>query len=110
MDFSQEDRAELLESAEMSLNRLNRLVENLLDLSRLQAGALTLELRATTLEEVLPAALESLDLPSAEAPAVDVQNLETVPALQADPLCSNGCWRTWSATRSATPPHTVRCW
>lgn len=110
VDFSQEDRAELLESAEMSLNRLNRLVENLLDLSRLQAGALTLELRATTLEEVLPAALESLDLPSAEAPAVDVQNLETVPALQADPLCSNGCWRTWSATRSATPPHTVRCW
>lgn len=110
VDFSQEDRAELLESAEMSLNRLNRLVENLLDLSRLQAGALTLELRATTLEEVLPAALESLDLPSAEAPAVDVQNLETVPALQADPLCSNGCWRTWSATRSATPPQTVRCW
>ena len=37
--------------------RLNRLVENLLDLSRLQAGALTLNLRATTLEEVLPAAL-----------------------------------------------------
>lgn len=85
VDFSEEDRAELLESAEMSLNRLNRLVENLLDLSRLQAGALSLELRATTLEEVLPAALESLDLPSADTPAIDVQNLETVPALRADP-------------------------
>ncbi|MFD7782169.1 ATP-binding protein [Streptomyces nojiriensis] len=85
VDFSAEDRAELLESAEMSLHRLNRLVENLLDLSRLQAGALTLELRATALEEVLPAALESLDLPSPDSPAVDVRNLETVPALQADP-------------------------
>ncbi|MFK0259313.1 ATP-binding protein [Streptomyces sp. NPDC090445] len=85
VDFSEEDRAELLESAEMSLNRLNRLVENLLELSRLQAGALTLELRATTLEEVLPAALESLGLLSAGRPAVHVQNLETVPALRADP-------------------------
>ncbi|MFF7498252.1 ATP-binding protein [Streptomyces lavendulae] len=85
VDFSEEDRAELLESAEMSLNRLNRLVENLLDLSRLQAGALSLELRATTPEEVLPAALESLDLPSADTPRIDLQNLETVPALQADP-------------------------
>ncbi|ATZ23015.1 Sensor protein KdpD [Streptomyces lavendulae subsp. lavendulae] len=85
VDFSEEDRAELLESAEMSLNRLNRLVENLLDLSRLQAGALSLELRATTPEEVLPPALESLDLPSADTPRIDLQNLETVPALQADP-------------------------
>ncbi|WP_438318941.1 ATP-binding protein [Streptomyces sp. HUAS TT3] len=83
VDFSEEDRAELLESAELSLNRLNRLVENLLDLSRLQAGALTLELRATTLEEVLPAALESLE--PADGPGIDVQSLETVPALQADP-------------------------
>nr|WSX48556.1 DUF4118 domain-containing protein [Streptomyces sp. NBC_00974] len=85
IEFSAEDRAELLASAEVSLNRLNRLVENLLDLSRLQAGALALDLRATTLEEVLPAALDSLDLTPDGGPAVDVQNLESVPALQADP-------------------------
>ncbi|WP_051859134.1 sensor histidine kinase [Streptomyces xanthophaeus] len=85
VEFSAEDRAELLASAEVSLNRLNRLVENLLDLSRLQAGALTLDLRATTLEEVLPAALDSLDLTPGSGPAVDVQNLESVPALHADP-------------------------
>ncbi|MCX4695855.1 ATP-binding protein [Streptomyces sp. NBC_01408] len=85
IEFSAEDRAELLASAEVSLNRLNRLVENLLDLSRLQAGALTLDLRATTLEEVLPAALDSLDLAPEGGPAIDVQNLESVPALQADP-------------------------
>lgn len=85
MEFSAEDRSELLDSAEVSLNRLNRLVENLLDLSRLQAGALTLDLRATTLEEVLPVALDSLDLSPGQGPAIDVQNLEAVPALLADP-------------------------
>lgn len=85
VDFSAEDRAELLGSAEVSLNRLNRLVENLLDLSRLQAGALTLDLRATTLEEVLPAALDSLDPIPENRPAIDVQTLEAVPALLADP-------------------------
>ncbi|MFJ9942038.1 sensor histidine kinase [Streptomyces erythrochromogenes] len=85
VDFSAEDRAELLESAETSLHRLNRLVDNLLDLSRLQAGALALDLRPTSLEEVLPAALESLELAAAGVPGIEVQNLETVPALQADP-------------------------
>lgn len=57
VEFSDEDRDELLATADESMAKLNRLVENLLDLSRLQAGALTLNLRATTLEEVLPAAL-----------------------------------------------------
>ncbi|WP_330299826.1 sensor histidine kinase [Streptomyces sp. NBC_00503] len=85
VEFSAEDRAELLESAEVSLHRLNRLVENLLDLSRLQAGALTLDLRATTLEEVLPVALDSLELSPGHRPAIDVQTLEAVPALLADP-------------------------
>ncbi|MEV0115251.1 ATP-binding protein [Streptomyces sp. NPDC050844] len=59
VDFSAEDRDELLASAEESLAKLDRLVENLLDLSRLQAGALTLKTRATALEEVLPLALDS---------------------------------------------------
>ncbi|MFJ3636072.1 ATP-binding protein [Streptomyces sp. NPDC090112] len=85
VDFSAADRAELLESAETSLHRLNRLVDNLLDLSRLQAGALALDLRPTSLEEVLPAALESLEPAAAGVPGIEVQNLETVPALQADP-------------------------
>ena len=38
--FSDDDRDELLATAEESLDRLIRLVENLLDMSRLQAGAL----------------------------------------------------------------------
>ncbi|MFC4034280.1 ATP-binding protein [Streptomyces polygonati] len=79
--FSDEDRDELLATAEESLSRLNRLVDNLLDMSRLQAGALSLDLRATALEEVLPAALESLDATS----DVDAQGLEQAPAVRADP-------------------------
>ncbi|MEU3407806.1 ATP-binding protein [Streptomyces sp. NPDC006670] len=82
VEFSEEDRSELLATADESMARLNRLVENLLDMSRLQAGALKLDLRATHLMEVLPAALDGLP---ADAPAVDAQNLERAPAVLADP-------------------------
>ncbi|WP_405931426.1 ATP-binding protein [Streptomyces sp. NBC_00827] len=78
VEFSAEDRDELLATADESMARLNRLIENLLDLSRLQAGALTLNLRATALEEVLPAAL-------ADTPGVEVAGLEEIPAVRADP-------------------------
>src|SRR5258708_28622947 len=40
--FDEHDRDELLATADESLDRLVRLVENLLDMSRLQAGALGL--------------------------------------------------------------------
>ncbi|WP_443075145.1 ATP-binding protein [Streptomyces sp. NBC_01483] len=78
VDFSDEDRDELLATADESMAKLNRLVENLLDLSRLQAGVLTLNMRATALEEVLPAAL-------ADTSEVEVADLEEVPAVLADP-------------------------
>ncbi|MGW4728671.1 ATP-binding protein [Streptomyces shenzhenensis] len=76
--FSAEDRDELLAAAAESMAKLNRLVENLLDLSRLEAGALTLNLRATSLEEVLPMALG--DVPDAE-----VADVEGIPEVLADP-------------------------
>ncbi|MEU9394196.1 ATP-binding protein [Streptomyces sp. NPDC048324] len=78
VEFSTEDRDELLATADESMAKLNRLVENLLDLSRLEAGALTLNLRATSLEEVLPMAL-------ADVSDVDVVDLEEIPAVLADP-------------------------
>ncbi|MET9014056.1 ATP-binding protein [Streptomyces olivaceoviridis] len=78
IEFPPEDRDELLATADESMAKLNRLVENLLDLSRLEAGALTLDLRATSLEEVLPTAL-------ADVPDVDVVDLEEIPAVLADP-------------------------
>ncbi|HEX4790967.1 MAG TPA: ATP-binding protein, partial [Actinospica sp.] len=55
-----EDRAELLEIAEQSLKRLTNLVEDLLDMSRLQAGALKPRLVPLDAHEVLVAALESV--------------------------------------------------
>ncbi|MEV8526257.1 ATP-binding protein [Streptomyces sp. NPDC052000] len=82
VDFSDEDRDELLATADESMARLARLIDNLLDMSRLQAGALNLSLRATALEEVLPPALDSLP---PESPATDIQCLDTVPAVLADP-------------------------
>ncbi|MFF4603081.1 ATP-binding protein [Streptomyces sp. NPDC001339] len=86
VDFSPEDREELLATAEESLAKLSRLVDNLLDMSRLQAGALTLRLEPIALTEVLPTALDTLPGSPPRA-LVDVvtQGLETAPDVFADP-------------------------
>ncbi|MGW3206847.1 ATP-binding protein [Streptomyces sp. NPDC001135] len=78
VEFTPEDRDELLATADESMAKLNRLVENLLDLSRLEAGALTLNLRPTSLDEVLPMAL-------ADVPGVEAADVEKIPAVLADP-------------------------
>lgn len=54
------DHAELLEIADQSLARLTRLVEDLLDMSRLQAGALSPRLTPIDVRDILVPALESL--------------------------------------------------
>ncbi|MDY0816181.1 sensor histidine kinase KdpD [Kitasatospora purpeofusca] len=82
VEFSPEDQAELLATADESLVKLTRLVDNLLDMSRLQAGALTLHLAETHLDEILPRALDSLADPYAPVQPLD---LETVPPVLADP-------------------------
>ncbi|RJL30059.1 ATP-binding protein [Bailinhaonella thermotolerans] len=60
IDWSPQDRDELLATADESLARLDRLVANLLDMSRLQAGALGLTLQPVALEEVVPRAVDDL--------------------------------------------------
>jgi len=82
--FSDEDRDELLATAEESLVRLNRLVDNLLDMSRLQAGALTLNLQPTALAEVLPMALDTL--PATTAPVLTQGVADTADILADPPL------------------------
>ncbi|MBR7834627.1 sensor histidine kinase KdpD [Actinospica durhamensis] len=57
------DRVELLEAAEESLDKLTRLVENLLDMSRLQAGALKPRLEPAAIEDIVPRAID--DVPEA---------------------------------------------
>jgi two-component system sensor histidine kinase KdpD len=58
--WSRRDHDELLLTADESLDQLARLVDNLLDMSRLQAGALSLVRRPVALDEVLPLALDDL--------------------------------------------------
>ncbi|MCC9306154.1 sensor histidine kinase KdpD [Kitasatospora sp. RB6PN24] len=82
VEFSPEDQTELLDLADESLVKLTRLVDNLLDMSRLQAGALTLHLAPTELIDVLAGAMDSLARPDA---AVQPLDLDAVPAVLVDP-------------------------
>jgi len=68
--LTEEDRGDLLEAIGTELERLKRLVENLLDLSRLQAGAAQPVPELWTPEQVLADALEELE--SAERVQVTV--------------------------------------
>lgn len=63
--WSDQDRDELLATAGESLTGLGRLVENLLDMSRLQAGAIGLSLAPLALEDVVPLAVDGLGPASA---------------------------------------------
>jgi two-component system sensor histidine kinase KdpD len=58
-----DDRAELLATADESLAALGTLVTDLLDVSRLQAGVLGVSLRPTALDDVVGGALDELGLP-----------------------------------------------
>ncbi|WP_446040930.1 ATP-binding protein [Streptomyces sp. SID1121] len=57
VEWSEEDRAELLEGIEDGADRLDNLVGNLLDMSRLQTGTVTPLIREIDLDEVVPMAL-----------------------------------------------------
>jgi two-component system, OmpR family, sensor histidine kinase KdpD len=87
--FDAEDRRELLETADESLDRLDRLVANLLDMSRLQAGALGITPIDVGLEEVVPRALDDLGGPSFRGSGFGgkvVSKLPAdLPAVHADP-------------------------
>ncbi|MGW3443529.1 ATP-binding protein [Streptomyces sp. NPDC001076] len=79
VEWSEEDRAELLEGIEEGADRLDHLVGNLLDMSRLQTGTVTPIVRETDLDEVVPMAL--VGVPDA---SVDLDVPETLPMVEAD--------------------------
>ncbi len=58
--FDEGDQNELLSTAEESLDRLTRLVENLLDMSRLQAGGMAIHRQPLSVVELIPRALDDL--------------------------------------------------
>jgi two-component system sensor histidine kinase KdpD len=82
VEWSPDEREELLETADESLDRLARLIDDLLDMSRLQAGALAVTLESVALEELVPGALDELGAPGR---AVRIVLPETVPEVRADP-------------------------
>ncbi len=77
-----DDTEELLATADESLDRLTRLVGNLLDMSRLQAGALSLFPRPSGLDEIIAQALDDLG-PAGRDITVEVP--EALPAVHVDP-------------------------
>jgi two-component system sensor histidine kinase KdpD len=76
------DTEELLATADESLDRLTRLVGNLLDMSRLQAGALSLFPRSAGLDEIVAMALDDLG-PAGRNITVEIP--DGLPAVRADP-------------------------
>ncbi|MEW2078403.1 DUF4118 domain-containing protein [Streptomyces sp. NPDC013433] len=79
VEWSEEDRAELLEAIEEGADRLDQLVGNLLDMSRLQTGTVTPILRETDLDEVVPMGLGGVPEDS-----VDLDIPETLPMVHVD--------------------------
>ncbi|MDF3145182.1 DUF4118 domain-containing protein, partial [Streptomyces sp. T21Q-yed] len=78
--WSEEDEAELLEGIEEGADRLDHLVGNLLDMSRLQTGTVTPLIREIDLDEVVPMALGGVPEDSVE---LDIP--ETLPMVAVDP-------------------------
>ena len=82
LPLTEDDRAELLATIEESLDRLSGLVENLLDMSRLQAGALALAIQPIDVADVISAAVASLGPAAYE---VIIRVPEETPEVSADP-------------------------
>ena len=82
IEWTTEEQDELLGTADEAIDRLSQLVDNLLDLSRLQAGVMPLFLRPTALDEVVPDVLNELGQNSSRV-LVDIPH--TLPLVQADP-------------------------
>jgi two-component system, OmpR family, sensor histidine kinase KdpD len=82
LDLGAEDRRELLEGADASLDRLAALVDNLLDMSRLQAGAMSIDVQPTAVDEVVARALDDL---GEDGRRILIEAAPDVPLVQADP-------------------------
>jgi two-component system sensor histidine kinase KdpD len=104
IDWSEEDTAEFLRTIDEETDRLTNLVENLLDMSRINAGVLSPTVRAVALEEVVPAALASL---GDRATRVDADLSESLPPVLADPaLLERVVANIVDNAVRLSPPHT----
>jgi len=81
VQWSAADQADLLATIEQNADRLDALIGNLLDMSRLHTGSLQPFLRPTGIEEVAPVALLGLD----DAPRLRMTVPDGFPLVLADP-------------------------
>ncbi len=82
LDLDKDDRDELVATADESLDRLTGLISNLLDMSRLQAGAMAVELRPVAVDEVVARVLDDVGTLGVR---VRVEVPADVPEVLADP-------------------------
>jgi two-component system, OmpR family, sensor histidine kinase KdpD len=82
IEWDAADHDELLATADESLDRLAHLVDNLLDMSRLQAGALAVFPRPADLSEIVARSLDDLG-PAARAVTVAIP--DELPEINVDP-------------------------
>ena len=81
VEWTAADEADLLATIEQNADRLDALIGNLLDLSRLHTGSLEPFLRPTAVDEVAPVALRGLDAPV----QLEIAVPDGIPLLRADP-------------------------
>jgi two-component system sensor histidine kinase KdpD len=81
VQWSADDEADLLATIEQNADRLDALIGNLLDMSRLHAGSLQPFLRPVAIDEVAPVALLGLDSPV----RVEIAVPDGFPLVLADP-------------------------
>jgi len=82
IEWAAEDHDELLATADESIDKLAHLVDNLLDMSRLQAGALSVFPRPAGLEEIVARSLDDLGPDSRD---VTVEIPDSLPEVRVDP-------------------------
>jgi two-component system sensor histidine kinase KdpD len=107
IDLSLDDRRELLLAADTSLDRLTALVDNLLDMSRLQLGAMSIDLQPTAIDEVVSRALDDL---GPDGKRVQIEPAEDLPLVLADPgllerVLSNVAGNALRYSPTDRPPH-----
>lgn len=103
---------ELVESIESEAKRLNRFVANLLDMARVEAGALPMRAEATDLFDAVAAAVHDTRA-SLLAHTVEVDIVPDIPLVRLDPVLFHHCLINLldNAGRYADPgtPTVIRC-
>lgn len=99
VDLDAEDTETLTRTIQDSTGRLEKLIDNLLDLSRLQTGSVRPVLRAASVDEIVPLAVE----PTGRASCVS-----TCPTTSRSCAPTPGCSNARSPTSRRTPCGTAR--